>query len=474
MRHIEGADRMQQSLLPESLDDYVAADDPVRVIDAYVEGLELAALGFDKAVPKETGRKPYNPADLLKLYVYGYLSGVSSSRRLERECARNIELMWLLKRLKPDFKTIADFRKDNARALGAACAAFVQFCRKAELLGGKRVAIDGSKFKAAASIDEVMRRSQVQRDRARIEERVAAYLKRLDRADEQAGGPEGAALERAHVQRALERLKRRGERLDRFEQAMDDSGSDEHCDTEPQARLMRSGREGTVLGYNVQTAVEETSRVIVHHEVTQEPGDTRLLLPTAQGAQQALQVAPLEVLADAGYANGEHLQCCENSGMVPAVPRRNISGVAKDRLQKSEFRYDAERDCFVCPAGELLKYKTENERRKLHIYERTGCRTCPLSPVCAPRGTRTATRHYYEAAYERSEARLRADPTLMNRRMAIAERPFAVIKQAMRFRRFGCRGLDGAKAEMAIAVLGYNLKQMIERLGVQKLLTALA
>ena len=468
MRHIEGADRMQESLLPESLDDYVAADDPVRVIDAFVDTLDLRGLGFAKAQPKQTGRKPYNPADLLKLYVYGYLNRVSSSRRLERECARNIELMWLLRRLRPDFKTIADFRRVNTAALQGACGAFVEFCRQGELLGGKRVGIDGSKFKAAASVDQVMRRAQVARDRIEIGKRVAAYLEQLDRADEQ--DTDGAGLERARVQQALEKLKRRSERLDRFEQAMQDGAKDEHCASEPQARLMRSGREGTVLGYNVQTAVDDTSGTIVHHEVTQEPGDTRLLLPTAQGAQQAMQAKTLQVLADAGYANGEHLQRCEDSGLEPAVPRRNIPGVAKDRLQKTEFRYDAERDCFVCPVGELLKYKTSNDRRKLHIYERKGCQGCRLSPVCAPSGTRTATRHYYEGAYERSQARLLADPSLMRHRMAIVERPFAMIKQAMRFRRFSCRGMDGAKAEMAIAVLGYNLKQMIDQLGVPKML----
>lgn len=472
MRHIEGADRMQESLLPESLDDYVDADDPVRVIDAYVDTLELAALGFSKAQPKLTGRKPYNPADLLKLYVYGYLNRVSSSRRLERECARNVELMWLLRRLRPDFKTIADFRRENAAALQAACAAFVEFCRRGGLLGGKRVGIDGSKFKAAASVDRVMRRAQVSRDRAEIEQRIAAYLEQLDRADEQ--GADGAALERARVQQALERLKRRGERLDRFEQAMNEGERDEHCETEPQARLMRSGREGTVLGYNVQSAVDDASGVIVHHEVTQEPGDTRSLLPTAQGAQRALEARTLEVLADAGYANGEHLQRCEDSGITATVPRREIPGVPPDRVQKAQFRYDAERDCFVCPAGQLLARKTKSERRKLHIYSRSGCESCPLSPQCAPGGSRSVTRHFYEQAYERSQARLQADPTLMGQRMAIAERPFATLKQAMGLRRFGCRGLQAAKAEMAIAVLGYNLKTMIGRLGVQRMLAALA
>lgn len=472
MRYVAGVDRKQASLLPESLEEYVQADDPVRVIDAYVNTLDLRSLGFSKAVTKDTGRKPYDPADLLKLYVYGYLNRVSSSRRLERECARNVELMWLLRRLKPDFKTIADFRKDNAVALRGACAAFVEFCRKAGLLGGKRVGVDGSKFKAAASIDQALRRKQVLRDRAELDQKITEYLAQLDRADEQ--DAQSAHLERSQVQSALAKLQRRSQRLERFEQALAEGDKNEHCATEPEAQLMRSGRDGTVLGYNVQVAVDDQSGTIVHHEVTQEPGDTRSLLPTAQAAQQALQVDKLEVLADAGYANGEHLQRCEDSGITATAPRREIPGVGKEMLTRSEFTYDAERDCFVCPAGELLEYRNDNERRKVRVYARSGCAGCLLQPICAPSGARTVTRHFYEQAYERSQARLRADPTLMNQRMAIVERPFAVIKQAMGFRRFNCRGLKGTRAEMAIAVLGYNLKRMTERLGVAGMLARLA
>ncbi|MFO0459175.1 MAG: transposase, partial [Burkholderiales bacterium] len=216
------------------------------------------------------------------------------------------------------------------------------------------------------------------------------------------------------------------------------------------------------------------SGVIVHHEVTQEPGDTRLLLPTALGAQPALEAETLEVLADAGYANGEHLQRCEDSAMTATVPRREIPGVPADRIPKAQFGHDAERDCFVCPAGELLTRLRKHDDRNLHVYGREGCETCPLRPLCAPSGRRTVTRHYHEAAYERSQARLRADPTLMRQRMAIVERPFALNKQAMGFRRFGCRGLRGAQADMAIAVPGYNLKAMIARLGVKRMLAALA
>ena len=470
MRHLIGQDRQQAALLPESLEDFVARDHPVRVIDAFIDTLDLDVLGFDKAVPKDLGRKPYHPGDLLKLYVYGYLNRVSTSRRLERESQRNVEVMWLLRRLRPDFKTIADFRKDNGAAIRGSCRAFIEFCREARLLSAQLVAIDGSKFKAAASLDQSLTRNQLERDRAQIESDVQAYLQRLDQAD--SDGP-GVELERERVQSALQQLQRRAQRLDQLEQAMDASGRDEHCVGEPEARLMRSGREGTVLGYNVQSAVEADTGLIVHHAVTDEPGDTRLLQPMAEQAQAALGLDHLAVLADAGYANGEHLDACERQGITATVPRRLIPGSRAGLFQKSDFEYDTERDIYRCPASQVLSRCGRDLRRKLYLYKRSGCSQCPLQSRCTPADTRTVTRHFYEAAYARSEARLQADPALMRRRMGIAERPFAVLKSVLSFRRFNCRGIKAANTEMAIAVLGYNLRQMTQRLGAPRLLALL-
>lgn len=470
MRHIEGESRDQIALLPQSLEDFVAEDDPARVIDAYVNTLDLSALGFDKAVTKETGRKPYHPADLLKLYVYGYLNRVSTSRRLERECQRNVEVMWLLKRLCPDFKTIADFRKDNGQAIRAACGAFIEFCRDARLLKGHQVAIDGSKFKAAASIDQSLTRNLVKRDRALIEEKIQEYLQRLDHAD---NAECQSDLDRERVQEALEKLHRRKKRLEVFERGMQASGLNEHCATEPEARLMRSGRDGMVLGYNVQTAVEASTGLIVHHEVTDEPGDTRQLLPIAEGAKAALAVEQLQVVADGGYSNGEHLDACERRSITATVPRRIIPGSSAE-FQKADFKYEVEHDQYRCPAGEILSRRGTDERRKVHLYKRRGCAQCPLQPRCTTSDTRLVTRHIYEAAYARSEARLRADPSLMSRRMQIAERPFAVLKHLMGFRRFSCFGIRVARAEMAIAVLAYNLKQLISNLGTTRALALLS
>lgn len=464
MRHIQGENRQQASLLPASLEDFVAADHPVRVIDAWVDKLDLAALGFDKALPKETGRKPYHPGDLLKLYVYGYLNQVTTSRRLERECLRNLEVLWLLGRLAPDFKTIADFRKDNGPAIVRACRAFVQFCRQAGLLSGRLVAIDGSKFKAAASKDRALTRKQLERDRAQVEHQVARYLARLDEADASATE---ADMARAQVQAALERLER-------YEEAMDAGARDQHCATEPEARVMRSGRDGMVLGYNVQAAVEAHSGLIVHHAVTNESGDSRQLQPMAERAKVELDAEELVVLADAGYSNGEQQAACEAQGIALAVPRRVVPNSNQAFYQKSDFAYDHERNEYRCPAGQVLSYGGDDKRRKLHLYRRSGCARCPLQAGCTKADTRTITRHFFEQAFERSQARLWSDPSLRRRRMSIAERPFAMLKQAIALRRFVCRGMAGAQAEMAIAVTGYNLKQMISRIGVPRMLALLA
>lgn len=471
MRHIRGANRQQTTLLPESLDEFVPADHPVRVIDAYVDSLDTKALGFDKAVTKETGRKPYHPGDLLKLYVYGYLNRVSSSRRLETECHRNLEVLWLMKRLRPDFKTIADFRKDNGEAIRGACRSFIQFCRQSQLLSGQKVAIDGSKFRAAASIDQALTRSQLEAQRARIEQKIERYLAQLDEADSEDGPVE---LERDHIGQALEQLKAKAQHLQEREVEMDCMQRDQHCATESDAKLLRSGREGTILGYNVQTAVDADTGLIVHHEVTDDSSDSRQLLPMAEQAKAELGADVLEVLADKGYSNGEHLQACDEQGITATVARPQIPSSNPQMYQKQDFVYDEERDQYRCPAGNVLHHSSDDHAKKKHRYRRSGCDQCPLQANCTRSDTRTITRHFYEAALERSQARVQGDPSAMGQRMAIVERPFAQLKQAMALRRFNCKGMTGAKTEMAIAVLGYNLNRMISRLGVPRMLEMIA
>ncbi len=471
MRHLDGESRDQGSLLPDTLDDYVDEDHPVRVIDAFIDNLDLVELGFSKATTKTTGRKPYNPADLLKLYVYGYLNQVRSSRRLEKECHRNLEVIWLIKRLSPDFKTIADFRKENASAIKGACQAFIQFCRQADLLTGRLVAIDGSKFKAAASKDRALTRKQLRERRKRVEWLVDTYLNQLAKAD---GEDVNVEMESDHVQRALQRLEVEGVQLDDIESEMDARDSNQHCATEPEAKLMRSGREGTVLGYNVQTAVDADSGLIVHHEVTDRSADSQDLQPMAEGAKAILAADNLVVVADAGYSNGEQQAACESQGIELAVPsRRAVNNQSPDFFQKSAFHYDEQRNSFTCPAGEELSYTTYSSKDKSYLYSRTGCNGCALQSKCTKADRRWVSRHFHEEAFALSEARLAENPGLMVIRMAAVERPFAVLKQVMGLRRFLCKGMEGARAEMGLGIFSYNLARIVSEVGVPRLLAVL-
>lgn len=470
MRHITGDSRQQATLLPDTLDDYIDEDHPVRVIDAFVDTLDMKVLGFSKAETMVTGRKPYHPGDLLKLYIYGYLNQTRSSRRLEKECHRNLELLWLMRRLAPDFKTISDFRKDNSEAVRGACRTFVQFCRQAELLTGRLIAIDGSKFKAAASKDSVIRRAQLPEQRQHIDHLIDRYLQQLDQADVD---DQHIELEFASVKKALKRLQQEKTSLDKVEAQMDERGRNQACMTEPEAKLMRSGREGMVVGYNVQSAVDTDSGLIIHHEVTDEGDDRRQLYPMAQQTKTELDQEMLTVLADGGYSNAEQLAACDAEGITVTLPIHRSINDLSDAYPKSAFTYDAEQDCYICPAGERLTYKTVNQKQKRHMYTREGCHTCALKPQCTKANKRWISRHFHEDAFERCEARLQRNPALMRQRMAIVERPFAILKQIMGFRRFLCWGIEATRSEMSLGVLSYNLNRMINREGVPALLAAL-
>lgn len=470
MRHITGESRDQATLLPLTLDDYVAADHPVRVIDAFVDSLDMKALGFSKAETCETGRKPYYPGDLLKLYIYGYLNQVRSSRRLEKECHRNLELLWLLRRLTPDFKTIADFRKDNSQAIRNTCRAFIRFCQQTELLRGQLVAIDGSKFKSAASKDSVTRRSQLTEQHQHLDQQIEHYLQQLDCTDAEVSAAE---LDETAVKNALERLRHQKETLDKLEAQMAAFGRNQACATEPEAKLLRSGREGMIVGYNVQSAVDAETGLIVHHDVTDDSDDRCQLYPMAQQAKVALGMESLQVLADAGYSNGEQLAACEADAITVTLPTRRSINDLTGLYPKEAFQYNADRDEYVCPAGERLTYKTINRKEKRRMYTREGCHTCKLKKRCTNARQRWVSRHLHETSFERCDARLQQNPDLMRRRMAIVERPFAIIKQLMSLRRFLCWGMQGARSEMSLGILSYNLNRIINQQGVPKLLAAL-
>jgi len=443
MGFIEGEGRTQGTLSPVVLDDLVPGDHVCRVIDAFVMRLEMSELGFKRCEPAETGRPGYDPRDLLKLYLYGYLQQIRSSRRLEAECRRNVEVMWLLGRLAPDYKSIAEFRRMHREAVTAAGAALVGFARSVGLVRGEWIAIDGSKFQAASSARSVHEREAVKR-----------YLEQLEQADE---GDE-VVIDPAAVAAALEKLNRH---------------------PEPEAHLMRVGHgHAPAPAYNVQTAVDAEHALIVAQQVTTQATDNRSLLPMAQAASQAVGAPDsLHVVADAGYSNGEQAERCEQQGIVPHVPaNRSVNNKGDGTLfDRSRFHYDEKTDTFRCPNGETLVRIQLSRRDRCIMYaaEAETCQACAIRTDCTTASRRWITRHMHEGALTRMQQR--ATPEAMRLRRCIVEHPFATLKYRIFGNpRFLLRGLRGAQTEIGLATMAYNLKRMINVLGGQKLAAALA
>ena len=464
MGHVIGESRGQGALFPVVLDDLVPEDHAVRVIDAYVAGLDLAGLGFAKAEPAATGRPPYDPADLLKLYVYGYLNQVRSSRRLERECARNVEVMWLLNALAPDHKTIAQFRRLNSEPFKAVCRCFVRFCAEAKLIGGQWVAIDGSKFQAVASKRAVVTPAQLEKQLKSIDRQVQTYLESLDSADQAEG--EGAGSEKHAVREALAKLKERRADVASTQAILGELKPRQHVVGESDARLMKTGEGAARVAYNLQTAVDEKNKLVVHHELTNECNDERSLLPTALGAKQALGAETLNVAADAGYSNGEQAKACEDAGITPYVPvQRAVNNQGEGTyFDRSAFTYDERADTYRCPAGHTLM--RQGTSGWLILYTTKACGACALKTQCTGAKQRWVSRHAEEAALERMRERLEANPRAMALRRESAEHPFANLKyRILGNGRLLMRGLRGASGEMALAVLAYNFRRALNLLG---------
>jgi len=456
MSYIRGEDRGQAALLPAAIEDYVTADAPVRVIDAFVDGLNVGELGFGRSTPAATGRPPYDPRDLLKLYIWGYFNEVRSSRRLERECRRNVEAMWLLRRLCPDFKTIADFRRDNGVAIVGACRAFVMLCREAGLFTARLIALDGSKFRAAASRKSVIGAAEIAEEAARLDRKVADYLSGLDQTDsaEPDDRPDAVPAALAALQ------DRRGE-LDRFAAKLDAEVRTTIVEGEEDARPMGKGNGPKPPSYNVQTAVDADTGLIVHHDVTDEVTDNRLLHPMAVAAKQVLERECLTVVADAGYSNGAHASACERDGIVACVPaNRAVNNRGDGKLfDRSAFSYQPDTDSYRCPAGRSLVRKQLHRRKRNVTYASPDCAGCALKAQCTTAERRFLKRHLDDDALTRMNAR--ATPELMARRRCAAEYPFGTIKRMMAGARFLTRNLKGTRAEMALSVLAYNILRAI-------------
>jgi transposase len=463
MTHIRGQSRTQATLFPEALDDLIEDHAQVRVIDAFVGTLRMADLGFSKAIPAMTGRPGYDPADLLKLYVYGYLNQVRSSRRLEREAGRNVELLWLLNSLRPDFKTIADFRRDNVRGIVGACRAFTLFCREQGLFGAELVAIDGSKFQAAASSKQVWTKDRVDKVRAAIDRRVAEYLTELNRSD-----ADEPAVSKAATHSALQALRVQRDRLQAISEQLGQHA--QHVATEPEAKLMRTPHHGYQVAYNVQTAVDAKHSLIAEFAVTNDGNDHQQLEPLAKAVKDILRAAALTVVADAGYQNGPQAAACEAAGITPIVAPSAVVNTHGDYFSKTQFTYDADLDRYYCPAGEALTRYKSDQQRQTHYYTTRACRQCSLHAQCTDSKQRSIARHFYAAAAERMNQRAKDQPDVMRRRKAIVEHPFAGLKYLMGHPRFLVRGLQKVTAEMALSVWGYNLKRTMTILGAAMLL----
>lgn len=475
MGYVRGAAPGQSSMFPPTLDELVPVDHPVRVIEAYVGSLKLLELGFERAVPEATGRPGYDPADLLKLYVYGYLNRIRSSRRLERECQRNVELMWLLGRLAPDFKTIADFRRVNGAAFVKVCRAFVQFCREARLIGGELVAIDGSKFQAVAARRRVVSQKALAQESRKLDERIGEYLKSLDESDRQEAVE---PVDRQAVRAALAKLRERKADCESAKALLEELGEKQHVVGEPDARLMSSGH-GQAVAYNVQSAVDAKHGLVVHHEVSNVGSDRGQLEAAAKAAQEALGGGQVKAVADSGYSNGTQFAACEQSGITPYVaPVRSLDGAQKRDLYSLEkFRYDAQSDRYRCPAGKVLMLKTIDNTQRMKIYAASpaDCGACPQKPNCTRSHRRMLSRHFDQEAFERMNRRLAEAPDIMKLRRCLVEHPFAQIKRGvMTDGRFLLRGISGASTEMALAVLVRNLRRVMTILGNRGLIERLA
>ena len=475
-RFVEGVDREQGTLFPERLDDYIGEDNPVRVVDVFVDELDLAVLGFDRVEPRATGRPGYHPSVLLKLYVYGYLNRVQSSRRLEREAGRNVEVMWLTGRLAPDHKTIANFRKDNGPAIRKVCTRFVGLCRQLDLFCDASVAIDGSKFKAVNNRDRNFTRNKMKRRLEQIEESVERYLHQLDSADRQEPS-QARETSTVRLNDKIAKLKEEMQRLKKLEAAMLAAPDQQISLTDPDARSMAtSGRGSGMVGYNVQAAVDIKHHLIVAHDVTNVGTDRAQLSNMAQHTKAVLETDALDVVADRGYFSSEEILACDEAGITVTLPKPLTSGAkAKGRFGKQDFVYVALDDVYICPAGERLIYHYTNEEKGLTLrrYWTNACQACAIKHHCNTGKERRIRRWEHEHVLEAVQQRLDENPEKMRQRRETVEHPFGTIKSWMGSTHFQMKTLKRVSTEMALHVLAYNLKRVMNILGIGPLMAAM-
>jgi len=472
-RFVTGQARGQATLFPERLEDFIAEDNPVRVIDVFVEELERRELGFTRVEALATGRPAYHPAVLLELYIYGDLNRVQSSRRLERETQRNVEPMWLTERLAPDHKTIADFRKDNGQAIRKVCREFILLCRRLELFSQSVVAIDGSKFKAVNNRDKNFTPEKMKRRLQELETGIARYLAQLDSAD--AEEPTIAEAKSEGLQEKIAALKEQMQQLKALQRQMLATPERQLSLTDPDARSMKTRGTG-IVGYNVQTAVDAEHHLIVAHEVIDTGSDRSELAHMAERAREAIGSETLTAVADRGYYKGEEILACEEAGIAVVLPKPQTSGnQAKGLFGKRDFRYLPEENAYRCPAGERLPWRmtTQENGQTLHRYWSSACPGCRLKARCTSGKERRVTRWEHEAVLDRVQARLDRAPETMRLRRQTVEHPFGTIKSWMGYTHFLTKTLPRVRTEMSLHVLAYNLKRVMNILGTAALLQAM-
>ena len=468
--HIKGQSRTQVTLLPEVLDDFVAEDNPVRVIDVFVDELDLQQMGFNRVVAKRTGRPGYHPATILKLYIYGYLNRIQSSRRLETEANRNIELMWLLERLKPDFKTIADFRRDNAEGIKQACSNFVTICREMGMFSDGVVAIDGSKFKAVNSKPNNFTPQKAKDHIERVEASIEKYLKQLDEMDS-----EDVPEKKVQVMKdKLAWLKKRLGELQEIKKVVEAHPDKQISLTDPDARLLKTRNMERQVCYNIQSAVDTKHHLIVYHDVTN-TNDRGELARVTKLTQQALNRTDITVLADKGYYSRKDVKATLDLGANPLVPKTDTSGNSKKGLfTRSQFKYDNERDLYVCPANqELPKSRRgwDDGLEQDYYYSQVKCRDCKIRSRCttSKKEPRRMKRWVHESEVEAMLIRLDDAPETPVIRKQTVEHPFGTIKMWMGATHFLTRQFKNVSTEMNLHILAYNMKRMISIMGVQEL-----
>jgi transposase len=472
MNHRTGLDRSQTLLFPERLEDYIAAENTVRFLDAFVASLDLHTLSFAKARCADTGRPPYDPAALLKLYLYGYLHRIRSSRLLEAECQRNVEVIWLLGKLAPDFKTIADFRKDNLKPLRAVNRQFTLLCRKLELFGGELLAIDGSKFGAVNARDQNFNAARLEDLIGRADARLAEYLKELDRAD--AAEPASAAMNKTELAAKIAALREKQEWHKELLAQLD--GEQKQISvTDPDTRKMPTAH-GMMVGYNAQMAVDAKHKLIAADDVTNEVTDFKQLANVALEARANLELKQADVVADAGYYNASEVGRCVEAGLTPMIPKADTSAnTARGLYGKSRFGYDETKDVYVCPAGAELthRFNTYELGRELRYYRASGCKGCALKKQCTRnKANRTITREENEGLMEAMAARMKAQPEKFKLRKELAEHPFGTIKRWFGYTHFLLKGLVKVRTEWSLTTLAYNLKRVLNLVSFEKLMQA--